>query len=95
MNYFEVEKEILRGEPIRYLVNSDGTEAEDKHFVSDLVEICLGFNVYILTEDGLRNDVVFYPVTTNTETLEDNSDEVLEQIKRHFPAADGWQCHNW
>lgn len=94
MKYFEVEKEIMRGLPIRYLANSDDTEASDEHEVSELCEICLGYNVNILDEDGRTVEVEYYPVSTNTEIFSDNADEVLENIKRDYPSPD-WQCNNW
>lgn len=95
MRYFEVEKEILRGEPLCYMVDADGSPVEGEHDVSIVYEVCSGFNVYVLDEQGRQSTVKFYPVTINTESFTDDSEQVLKQIKADYPAEDGWQNNDW
>lgn len=95
MKTFYVEKEIMRCAPVCYEVYADGTEAEDEHETSDVYEICTGFTVYEQEEGRLMtSNTEFYPVQTDTAVFTDNSEQVLEQIKRDYPAPE-WQNNNW
>ena len=93
MKYFSVNKEELVGTMTTGEVCSDGEYSS----LPDDIEarsITLGFSVSIYGEDGMIEDVKFYPVATDTESFSDNCDEVLEKIKADYPAPD-WQNNNW
>lgn len=57
---------------------------------------CITFSPHVFIEDevGMTEHVKFYPVKIDTEDFRDNSVQVLEQIKRDFPAGE-WQNNNW
>lgn len=95
MKTFYVEKEVMRCAPVRYEVHSDGTEAGAEYESSEVYEICTGFTVCEQEEGHLLTfNEEFYPVQTDTAVFTDNSEQVLEQIKRDYPAPE-WQNNNW
>lgn len=94
MKYFRVEEDWISNIPRRMEVASDGEQVAEGYDTSEIVNIILGYSVFIEGEDGRTEDVEFYPVSTNTRTLEDNHKEVLEQIKQDFPAPE-WQNNAW
>lgn len=94
MKYFRVEKEIMRGSTLRYEIYADQSEASSEHECDEVVEICLGFHVYEISEEGYTLGVEFYPVCVDMQDFTDNSSEVIEQIKRDYPASD-WNNNDW
>lgn len=93
MKTFEVHKEELRGSLMSAECYADGefiNEADEMEIVS----MTTGFSVYVYDEQGVREDTIFYPVKTDTESWENNEEQVLEQIKRDFPAGE-WQNNAW
>lgn len=108
MRYFTVEKEYLLGEVWRYEVNSDGTRAGDRYSVEseDIGnKLVLGFLFQEYDEQGLLQNVEFYPVKsdmskepladdTGVYVYQNNEGEVLERIKDEHP-ADEWQNNCW
>ena len=100
MKYFQVEKEIIKGEMYRYPVCMDGTQAQPEYEVDTWGEekdksITTGFTFIEYDESGLSVDYKFYPVETNMETWEDNEQEVLNKIIEEHRPEDGWQNHDW
>lgn len=93
MKYFTVNKETLSGMMTTSEVYSDGEHVSLPDDV-EAREITMGFSVSEYDEQGLIQNVKFYPVATDMESLEDNADEVLEQIKQDYPAGE-WQNNNW
>lgn len=93
MKYFEVHKEELVGTVVSGEIFADG---EWVNLPDDMEQHSLttGFSVYEYDENGVREDTTFYPVTTDTETWEDNSEEQIENIKRDYP-PDLWQNNSW
>lgn len=94
MKYFRVEEEYMEGFTNRREVFSDGEPVGDAYSVDETVRIYLGYNVFEEDEQGMTQNVEFYPVKTDTQTFESNALEVLEQIKRDYPAGE-WQNNNW
>lgn len=93
MKYFTVDKETLSGMMTTGEVYSDGEYVSLPDDV-EAREITMGFSVSEYDEQGMIQDVKFYPVATDMESLEDNANEVLEQIKQDYPAGE-WQNNNW
>ena len=94
MKYFEVMKEVMRGAPVMFNVHSDGTQSCDEWEEDFVQEITTGFAVKYYEEDGVNNEMTFYPCRVDFTTWEANAEEVLEQIKRDFPAPE-WQNNEW
>ena len=108
MRYFTVEKEYLSGEVWRYEVNSDGTKYGDRYSVEseDIGnKLVLGFLFQEYDEQGLLQNVEFYPVKsdiskepladdTGVYVYQSNEDEVLAKIADEHP-ADEWQNNCW
>lgn len=93
MKYFAVNREELVGMTTTGEVFSDGEYIN----LPDDVEartITMGFSVMEYGEDGMIENVKFYGVHTDMESLADDADAVLEQIKADYPAGD-WQNNNW
>lgn len=93
MKYFRVEREELTGTLVAGEIYSDG------EFVclpsdTEMQTVTTGFSVFVEDEQGMTEHVEFYPVKIDTENWETNEDEVLEQIKRDYPAPE-WQNNNW
>ena len=93
MKYFAVDKETLSGMMTTGEVYSDGEYVSLPDDI-EAREITMGFSVSEYDEQGMIQNVKFYPVATDMESLEDNADEVLEQIKQDYPAGE-WQNNNW
>lgn len=93
MRYFEVHKEELRGSVMSGEVYSDGEYVNEADEL-EIRTITTGFSVYEYDEQGVRQDTEFYPVETNMETWEDNSNDVLNYIIEDHPASE-WQNNNW
>ena len=93
MRYFEVHKEVLTGTLVSGECFSDG-EYINLPDDQETAEMTTGFSVYVYDEGGIREDTIFYPVSTNTETWENNEDKVLEKIKQDFPPIE-WQNNAW
>lgn len=94
MKYFRVEEEYIAGMWRRMEVASDGEQVAEGYDVGKILTITIGYTVFIENEQGRTEDIKFYPVKTDMQTFEDNQIQVLEQIKRDFPAP-AWQNHNW
>lgn len=93
MKYFSVNKEELIGTLTTGEVLSDGDYAT----LPDDIEqrnLTMGYSVSIYDENGMIEDVKYYPVKIDTESWETNEDEVLEKIKADFPAGE-WQNNQW
>jgi hypothetical protein len=54
-----------------------------------------GFSVTIYDDNGMIEDVRFYPVSLNTKSWATNEDEVLDTIKENYSADKGYQNNNW
>ena len=93
MKYFTVEREELRGSVMAGEVYSDGEYIDEAH-EREIRSITLGFSIWTYEEDGTTIAVDFYPVHTDMGTFEDDSAEVIEQIKQDYP-PDKWQNNNW
>lgn len=93
MKYFRVEEEYLTGTIKRIEVASDGDPIGDSYEVRDNDStngITIGYHVFEEDEQGITQNVEFYPVATDMRTFESNALEVLEQIKGDYPAGE-WQ----
>lgn len=91
MRYFTMEKEVMRGLPVAYEVNAEGRAIGSECNVLEVHEICIGFTVSELGKDGRTEKTVFYPVSTDTRTFLDNSEEVLEKIAMDYSVNNGWR----
>lgn len=93
MKYFSVNKEELIGMMTTGEIYSDG---EYKNLPDDVEarNITMGFSVMQYGEDGMIQNVEFYPVATDMESFTNNEDEVLEKIKADHPAGE-WQNNEW
>lgn len=93
MKYFQVNKEELIGTLTTGEIYSDG---EYVNLPDDIEQrnLTMGYSVSIYGEDGMIEDVKYYPVKIGTESWETNEDEVLEKIKVDFPAGE-WQNNQW
>ena len=93
MKHFSVNKETLTGMMTTGEVYSDG---EYVNLPDDIEarEITMGFSVMEYGEDGMIANVKFYPVATDMESFEDDSEFVLNKIKQDYPAPD-WQNDQW
>lgn len=94
MKYFTVEKEKLVGTLVTGEVYSDG-EYRDLPSDTDQQETVTGFSVTIYDNNGMIEDVRFYPVSLNTRSWATNENEVLETIKENYSADKGYQNNNW
>lgn len=93
MKYFQVNKEELIGMMTAGEVYSDGEYVG----LPDDVEarnITMGFSVSEYGENGMIEDVKFYPVKTDMESMENDEEEVLKKIKAIYP-PDSWQNDRW
>ena len=93
MKYFEVKREVLRGGLCSGGVYADGEFYEEADEI-EIREITTGFSVFEYGENGAIDTVEFYPVHTDTESMEDDADEVLEKIKQDYNPSE-WQNNNW
>ena len=93
MKYFEVKREDLRGSLMSGLAYSDGEYLEEPD-ETEIRALTTGFSVWIYAENGMTEDVKFYPVKTDMESWTDDSEEVIEKIKADYPAGE-WQNNNW
>lgn len=93
MKYFSVNKETLSGMMTTGEIYSDG---EYVGLPDDIEarEITMGFSVTRYGEDGMIENVEFYPVITDMESLTNNEDVVLEHIKSIY-TPDKWQNDQW
>ena len=93
MKYFQVNKEELIGTLTTGEIYSDG---EYVNLPDDIEQrnLTMGYSVSIYDENGMIEDVKYYPVKIDTESWETNEDEVLEKIKADFPAGE-WQNNQW
>lgn len=95
MKHFRVEEEFVSAIPRRVEVSADGSDIEGTDYETDDYEyIVLGYTVYEEDEQGITQNVEFYPVQTDTRTFRCNADEVLAQIRQDYPASE-WQNNNW
>lgn len=93
MKYFSVNKETLSGMMTTGEVYSDGDYVNLPDDI-EAREITMGFSVTEYEENGAITNVKFYPVATDMESFEDDSELVLEKIKGDYPAPD-WQNNQW
>lgn len=94
IRYFEVRKEVLSGTTRQYNVCIDGTHAGTSESEGEEREITLGFSVWEYDEQGMTENVEFYPVNTNMGDFTNDEDKVLEQIiSDHQPTE--WQNNEW
>lgn len=93
MKYFEVHKEELRGSLMSGEVFADGEYINEADEL-EIRTITTGLAVYEYDEQGVRIDTKFYPVTTDMSDWSDDCEEVIENIKRDYP-ADVWQNNAW
>lgn len=93
MKYFEVHKEELRGSLMSGQVYSDGEYSEEATEL-ELRTITTGYSVYEYDENGVREDTEFFPVKTDMTNFEDDSEKVLETIKKIYSAPE-WQNDLW
>ena len=93
MKQFRVNKETLSGMMTTGEIYSDG---EFVNLPDDVEarEITMGFSVTQYGEDGMTENVEFYPVTTDMESFTNNEDTVLEHIKSIY-TPDKWQNDQW
>ncbi len=93
MKYFSVNKEELIGTLTTGEIYSDG---EYVNLPDDIEQrnLTMGYSVSVYGEDGMIEDVKYYPVKIDTESWTTNEDEVLEKIKADFPAGE-WQNNQW
>ena len=93
MKYFEVNKETLTGTLVTGQVYGDG---EYVNLPDDIEqrELTIGFSVSEYEEDGMIENVEFYPVQIDTEGWTTNEDTVLEKIKQDYQPNE-WQNNNW
>lgn len=94
MKYFRVEEEYVSAPMRRVEISSNGEQIAEPYEADDIVCITVGYNVFVEGEDGRTEYVKFYPVKIDTEDFSDNSAQVLEQLKRDYPAPD-WQNNSW
>lgn len=95
MKYFRVEEEFISAFPHRVEVLADGLDVYNSEYeVDECRNITLGYNVFEEDEQGITQNVEFYPVATDMRTSKNNKAEVLEQIKGDYPATN-WQNNNW
>ena len=93
MKYFSVNKETLSGMMTTGEVYSDG---EYVNLPDDIEarEIVMGYSVMEYGENGMIENVKFYPVATDMESFEDDSEFVLDKIKQDYTAPE-WQNNQW
>lgn len=94
MRYFEVRKEVMDGITRQYNVLIDGTHAGTSESDGEAREITVGFSVLEYDEQGMTENVEFYPVETDMGDFTNNEQEVLEKIiSDHQPTE--WQNYEW
>lgn len=93
MKYFSVNRETLSGMMTTGEIYSDG-EYVSQPDDTEAREITMGFSVTQYGEDGMIENVEFYPVATDMESLTNNEDVVLEHIKSIY-TPDKWQNNQW
>lgn len=93
MKQFRVNKETLSGMMTTGEIYSDGEYVSLPDDI-EAREITMGFSVTQYGENGAITNVKFYPVVTDMESFEDDSEFVLEKIKGDYPASD-WQNSQW
>lgn len=93
MKYFTVEKEMVEGRLTYYTSDDEGAPVSDCWTGGDAI-ITTGFSVHIYDENGIHEDTEFYPVITDTTNNMNNEEEVLEKIKKTYPAGE-WQNNDW
>ena len=93
MKYFSANKETLSGMMTTGEVYSDGDYVNLPDDI-EAREITMGFSVTEYEENGTITNVKFYPVATDMESFEDDSEFVLDKIKQDYPAPD-WQNNQW
>lgn len=93
MKYFSVNREELVGMTTTGEIFSDG-EYKDLPDDVEARNITMGFSVMEYNESGMIENVRFYPVETDMESLTDNSDKVLDKIKEDYSPTE-WQNNNW
>lgn len=93
MKYFQVNREELIGTLTTGEIDSDG---EYTNLPDDIEQrnITIGFSVSEYGEDGMIENVEFYPVQIDTEGWTTNEDAVLESIKNKYQPNE-WQNNNW
>lgn len=93
MKGFSVEKEVMDGMVSAAIVASDGMfigcpdDRENQHIVT-------GFSVYEFGDDGMTENMRFFPVKTDFATWENNEEEVLSKIKAEYQPGE-WQNDDW
>ena len=93
MKYFEVHKEELRGSLMSGEIFADGEYINEADEL-EIRTLTTGFSVYEYDEQGVRTGTEFYPVSIDMGDWSDDTEEVIENIKRDYP-ADEWQNHSW
>lgn len=92
MKTFTVEKEVAFQTKC-YEVASDGTQIGDWWEKDPELEITIGFTVHTY-QDNEHISTEFYPVQTDMQSLLNDEDKVLEQIKADFPPSE-YQNNEW
>lgn len=93
MKSFSVEKEVMDGMVSAATVDSGGDfigcpdDRENQHIVT-------GFSVFEYGENGMTENVRFFPVKTDFATWENNEEEVLNKIKAEYQPGE-WQNNDW
>lgn len=93
MKYFEVHREELKGSLMSGEIYADGEYINEADEL-EVRTLTTGFSVYEYDEQGTRIGTEFYPVSTDMGDWSDDAEEVIENIKRDYP-ADVWQNNNW
>lgn len=93
MKTFTVEKEFLQAPRKYYVVQSDGGRVGDE-WDGEIVEIVTGYTVHIYDESGMQEDTEFFPVVTNTQTMENNEERVLRVIRNKYNAGE-YENYDW
>lgn len=94
MRYFSVNKEELSGMLKTGEIYSDGTYVNGMDDI-EARSVVVGYSVSIYDEQGMLQNVEFYPVKIDVGDFSTNEDEVLEKIKEEYSADKGWQNNNW
>lgn len=93
MKYFNVRIESITGPKEMIDVDIEGNYINTSD-EGEYQTISTGFIVDELDEMGIIVNSHFYPILTNMEDFSNNEQEVLEKIKKDYPASE-WQNHNW
>lgn len=94
MKYFSVNKEELSGMLKTGEIYSDGTYVNGMDDI-EARSVVIGYSVSIYNEQGLLQNVEFYPVKVDVGDFTTNEDKVLNTIKEIYSADEGWQNNNW